>query len=247
MVCYKGFYDENLEFVFLERIQVVASMNPSSTIGRHRISTRFTANVRICYMEYPSNDELTPVYAEFLKTILSHPSFAKGAMANSSKKLAAFLVELYSNVRQKFSVDDHRHYLFTPRDITGLCFNLLRYDVPEAQALIETLVYEASRIFRDRLVDRDSKQRFDKLLYSLLKSHLRFGEQLKDTYFISKVVQGTQCLVPGLPPLGRIGKGDLRAMLDQALRAYEREYKTMDVELIDEILDLVAFSERTLS
>jgi dynein heavy chain 2 len=99
MVCYKGFYDENLEFVFLERIQVVASMNPSSTIGRHRISTRFTANVRICYMEYPSNEELTPVYAEFLKTILSHPSFAGGALANSSKKLAQFLIDLYSNVR----------------------------------------------------------------------------------------------------------------------------------------------------
>jgi hypothetical protein len=40
----------------------------------------------------------------------------------------------------------------------------------------------------------------------LLKNHLRFGEQLKDTYFISKVVQGTSSLVPGLPPLGRIGK-----------------------------------------
>jgi hypothetical protein len=48
--------------------------------------------------------------------------------------------------------------------------------------------------------------RFDKLLYTLLKNHLRFGEQLKDTYFISKVVQGASSLVPGLPPLGRIGK-----------------------------------------
>jgi len=206
MVCYKGFYDENLEFVVLERIQIVASMNPSSTIGRHKISTRFTANVRICYMEYPSNEELVPVYAEFLRTILSHESFAGGGLANSSKKLAQFLVELYANVRQKFSVDDHRHYLFTPRDITGLVFNLLRYEIQEAQGLIETLVYESSRIFKDRLVDKDSKMRFDKILYTLLKNHLRFGEQLKDTYFISKVVQGTSSLVPGLPPLGRIGK-----------------------------------------
>lgn len=137
--------------------------------------------------------------------------------------------------------------MFTPRDITGLVFNLLRYDIAEAQGLLETLVYEASRIFKDRLVDRDSKLRFDKVLYSLLKSHLRFNEQLKDTYFISKIVQGNQSLVPGLPPLGRIGKQDFHAMMDQALRAYEREYKTMDVDLIDEILDLVAFSERTLS
>jgi len=83
-------------------------------------------------MEYPSNEELTPVYTEFVKVLLSHPNFAGGKMASSSKKIAQFLIELYSTVRSKFSIDDHSHYLFTPRDITGLCFNLLRYDIPEA-------------------------------------------------------------------------------------------------------------------
>ena len=97
-------------------------------------------------------------------------------MANSSKKLAQFLIDLYSNVRQKFSVDDHRHYLFTPRDLTGLVFNMLRYEINEAQGLIETFIYESSRIFKDRLVDKDSKMRFDKILYSLLKNHLRLNE-----------------------------------------------------------------------
>jgi dynein heavy chain 2 len=36
-------------------------------------------------------------------------------------------------------------------------------------------------------------------------------------------------------------------MIDDALRAYEREYKSMDIHLIDEILELVAYTERTLS
>ena len=58
IVCYKGFYDDNLEFVFLERISIVASMNPSTTVGRHKISTRFTANVRIAYVDYPPIEEL---------------------------------------------------------------------------------------------------------------------------------------------------------------------------------------------
>jgi len=97
-------------------------------------------------------------------------------MANSSKKLAQFLIDLYSNVTQKFSFDDHRHYLFTPRDLTGLVFNMLRYEINEAQGLIETFIYESSRIFKDRLVDKDSKMRFDKILYSLLKNHLRYNE-----------------------------------------------------------------------
>jgi dynein heavy chain 2 len=115
--------------VYLERIQIVASMNPSTTIGRHKISTRFTANVRIAYMEYPSSEELIPVYGEFLKCILNHASFGGGQMANSAKKLSQFLIELFVSVKQKFSVDEHRHYLYTPRDITQLIFSTLRYDV----------------------------------------------------------------------------------------------------------------------
>jgi dynein heavy chain 2 len=63
-------------------------MNPSTTIGRHKISTRFTANVRIAYVEYPSMEDLIPVYGEFMRCILSHPTFGGGSMANSSKKLA---------------------------------------------------------------------------------------------------------------------------------------------------------------
>lgn len=39
-------------------------------------------------MEYPTNEELAPVYGEFIRTILSHPTFAGGQMVNSSKKIA---------------------------------------------------------------------------------------------------------------------------------------------------------------
>lgn len=42
------------------------------------------------------------------------------------------MLETYSQVRQKFSVDEHRHYLFTPRDVTNWIFGLMRYDIPEA-------------------------------------------------------------------------------------------------------------------
>jgi dynein heavy chain 2 len=132
IVCYKGFYDKNLDFVSLERIVIVASMNPSSTIGRHQISTRFTANVRVVYMDYAVAEELLPVYNSFMKTILSHSRFGNGSMAGSSKRLSSFLIDLYSNVRSKFSVDEHRHYIFTPRNITYLIFSILRYEIPEA-------------------------------------------------------------------------------------------------------------------
>ena len=51
----------------------------------------------------------------------------------------------------------------------------------------------------------------------------------------------------GLPPLGRIMTPDVKATIQQALLAYEREYKTMDVQMIDEVVEMVAYTERTLS
>ena len=183
-------------------------MNPSTTIGRHKISTRFTANVRLCYMDYPESDQLLPVYNEFMKTILNNPKFGGGKMASSTKRLANFLIDLYANVKSKFSVDDHRHYQFTPRMITQLIFQLLRYEINEAQSLIETMIYESQRVYRDRLVDRQAQATFDNMMYNLIKSHLKYPNKLEDTYFLSKVTQGQPSLIPGLPSMGRIQKAD---------------------------------------
>ena len=97
------------------------------------------------------------------------------------------------------------------------------------------------------MIDQESKGKFDHILYSLLKNHLKFNDQLKNTYFLSKVCGGVSSLIPGVPLLGRINKQDFIAMVDQAAKAYEREYKSLDIQMIDEILDLIAYSERTLS
>ena len=42
-----------------------------------------------------------------------------------------------------------------------LIFQLLRYEIPDAGPLILSLVYESQRVYRDRLVDRQSKKQFD--------------------------------------------------------------------------------------
>lgn len=50
-------------------------MAPSSTVGRHELATRFTANVRILYVDYPSAEELQSVYAEYARAIFQTTRF----------------------------------------------------------------------------------------------------------------------------------------------------------------------------
>jgi dynein heavy chain 2, cytosolic len=60
-------------------------------------------------------------------------------------------------------------------------------------------------------------------------------------------MKGSESLISGLPSLGRIGKPDFVQMVQGAMRAYEREFKELDLHLIEEVLDMVAYIERVLS
>ncbi len=51
-------------------------------------------------------------------------------------KLANTMVELFEQVRSRFSVDDQRHYLFTPRELTAWIGGLLRYDMATEGACV---------------------------------------------------------------------------------------------------------------
>lgn len=93
-------------------------------------------------MDYPTQEELLPVYNLYLKTILSHPRLGEGKLGGSTRRLATFMIDLFGDIKQKFSVDDHRHYSFTPRMISSLVFQLLRYEIPDAGPLIAAMIYE---------------------------------------------------------------------------------------------------------
>jgi len=224
IVCYNGFYDENLEFVFLERIQIIASMTPATVVGRHQLSCRFTANVCIAYIEDPPNEELEDIYSLYLKVILSHENYGNGAMTNSSKKISRFCVDTYENVKKRFSVDDHRHYLLTPKELTKWVMGVMRYEAQGAEALVEVLTYEAFRLFRDRLVNIESKQALDQLVYNQLRNHLKYGQTIGSLSFLSKV-STVSTIFPGYKTLGRLEKTDLEQTIKDTIKSYEREFK----------------------
>ena len=70
-------------------------MNPSSTIGRYELSTRFTANVRIAYIDNPTSNELFAIYSEYLKALLKNPKSKLSTnknYKNTAKAISKFLI-----------------------------------------------------------------------------------------------------------------------------------------------------------
>uniref|UniRef100_A0A4W3JIK2 Dynein cytoplasmic 2 heavy chain 1 n=1 Tax=Callorhinchus milii TaxID=7868 RepID=A0A4W3JIK2_CALMI len=94
---YHGFYDENLEWVGFENIQIVASMSVGGTMGRHTLTTRFTSVVRICTISYPDRDQLQAIYSAYLQPVL-HRNLKNHAAWNAPARihqLAGSMVQVY--------------------------------------------------------------------------------------------------------------------------------------------------------
>ena len=84
----------------MENIQIVGSMNPSNTLGRHKLSTRFTSIVRICSLNYPNEDQLQTIYSNYLQAILQQQMPGHKVWSSNSKiqQLAMSMIRIYNEV-----------------------------------------------------------------------------------------------------------------------------------------------------
>jgi dynein heavy chain 2 len=264
LITFGGFYDEELEFLRLERIQIVASMNAATTVGRHPLSTRFTAVVRVLVVDYPQDTELVNIYDAFLAALLSFAPLGdkQWLQQQERERLAAAVVEIYQRTREKFTVDDHRHYLFTPRDMTLLVKNLVRYDLA-SENLLDVVAHEACRNFKDRLVGMDAQSRFDQQLSGTLRSSFRHTIDINGVYFTSitgnkggaAAVTGGESKEGDLSALvasvggamHRVPEADFEKMVKQQLMLYEREERDINMLLFKESMEHITQIDRTLS
>lgn len=138
IISHKGFYDPTtLEFVQLdEKIQIVVSMFPPSSIGRNQLTQRFTAIVKILAIDYPSNEDLGLVYREYFRSLLRDRKIDEGL----ADKLGAFMIEIYLTIKKNFSADEYRHYTFTPKSLFTIFRRLPNYEFSDKEGLVEVLL-----------------------------------------------------------------------------------------------------------
>ncbi|XP_057314672.1 cytoplasmic dynein 2 heavy chain 1-like isoform X2 [Hydractinia symbiolongicarpus] len=260
VITYNGFYDFNLEWVGLDGVQIVASMNSSSSLGRHQLSSRFTSIVRICSIGYPNKTELETIYTEYLKALLqdSYKSHAIWGSERNLKQLSKSTIQIYEQVRGKFTVDDYPHYIFTPRDVTQWVLGLLRYDISDstgdtAEGLLKIWAYQAKRLFSDRLVSKDSSDKFDSMLASVIRNDWSVTlEDIKNTYYVTWGTGGGISHTGNVAgsfgrPLGMLSRPDFKQIVAKGLAAFARDTKEIDYLIFREVLETVAKIDRVLT
>ncbi|XP_065136472.1 cytoplasmic dynein 2 heavy chain 1 [Paramisgurnus dabryanus] len=260
VLTYQGFYDEHLEWVGLENIQIVASMSAGGAVGRHPLTSRFTSIVRICTIDYPDREQLQTIYSAYLRPVLQSTLGNDPTWSSAGKihQLASSLVQIYEQVKAKFSVDDHSHYLFTPCLLTQWVLNLLRYDLSTGKSavdsVLEVVAYEARRLFRDRLVTSKDQNVFDNILSSVIRGDWSSDalDNMTDTYFVTWATSHEgrapgQSLPPHGKPLGCLNANDLSEIIHKGIVLYGRENRELDILLFPEVLDYMSRINRVLS
>mmetsp|Transcript_33539 Transcript_33539/g.74227 ORF Transcript_33539/g.74227 Transcript_33539/m.74227 type:complete len:2007 (+) Transcript_33539:3-6023(+) len=240
LLTHNGYYDENLEFIHIERIQIIASMNPASTVGRHALSTRFTARARIMYMSYPEKESLMTIYTQMAQKCLSGGSV-------SPQNLARAMLDVYTQVYDAFTVNDYPHYQFTPRDVTHWVKGLTRYAV-DGLNMMEAVAYEGNRIFRDRLVG-DAVEGFNSMMSAVLNSVLGFRGDVS-SWVASTLGASAEDRLSGDPARLRLAKWsmeDFGELVAEKLKNFERETKELNILLFPEVLERLARFDRVLS
>ncbi|KAL2914266.1 hypothetical protein HK105_206212 [Polyrhizophydium stewartii] len=252
LLTYHGFFDAGLEWVSIENIQIVASMNPSTTIGRHKLSTRFTSTIRLSYIAYTDREQLQSIYRIMLRPIIETclPSHRVWSLPKNVSKLAATIVSVYEQTVAKFTVDMYSHYLFTPRDISRLVLSLGRFVFSGADdnEVIDIVAYESQRLFQDRLVGADARQKFQALLFSVLRTEWSYQGSLSGVIFATADA-GVGTSMPDLRlarALVRMPLEKYRDKIARQLQVYERDSRDLHLTLFPETLEIVARIERVL-
>jgi dynein heavy chain 2 len=249
IITYQGYFDENLDFIFLDRIQIIASMNPSSTLGRYEITSRLTGNVKSLYIDYPHTDELSLICNAYLDSILDSETLGNREFKPSVKQLSDSVITIYNSVKNSFKVDDNRHYIFTVRDISNWIISLLRYEVKSKEELIEVFGYEACRVFRDKLVSSADKTKFDRLLSaecSKFKTNLNVANLMTSSIIFTAMNTNPSQLLQSTYCLNKIGKDDYIELLNKGQMIFERDNADLIVYYFEELLNCSKIIDRLI-
>ncbi len=279
LISHEGFHDDALDWVGVEGLQIIACMSPSSTLGRHPLSSRFTSVVRTVYIDSPTPEHLQQVYTGYFASLLTSSTFllpssalsqSAAAATNSlvtgpvpdwqssgiAGKLAASCVDVLTRVRGLFSPDDHRHYLFTPRDLTRWTLGIRKH-VCTPESLLAVWAYEADRIFGDRLVDDNARVKFRAVLAAVLQSRWSVAVDVAKLIRTSLVdpFAAVATSVQEDPDrtwevgtlLEAVSLNEFAETVGHALYAYERDVRALRLLLFPDLLARVAHIARVLA
>lgn len=101
-------------------------------------------------------------------------------------------MEFYQEIKRTFTVDESRHYQFTPRDLTRLVFKLKKHvlSFKDPREFYEILYWESCRAFMDRVTSVSSRAQFISIVQSLMTRHFSYDTRSQGDFVFTTLSSG---------------------------------------------------------
>jgi dynein heavy chain 2 len=167
----------------------------------------------------------------------------------SCTKLANTMLDIYDGVKRSFRPDDYRHYQFTPRNLTEWVQGLQRLAM--GVEVLDGFAYEASRIFRDRLVGEEAISTYDGIVRQAMAVQWQWsGPSGGEATLLSTLGASVEERLDSKSPPPALAQWKLEDFAELAagkLKQFERESKDLGLLLFPEVLQRIAALDRVLS
>ncbi|KAJ3404107.1 Dynein heavy chain 2, axonemal, partial [Chytridiales sp. JEL 0842] len=165
-------YDRQKQYVkYINDILMIAAMGPPGG-GRQAMSPRIQSRFNVINFTFPSETSMTRIFGTIINQKLQ--DFEEDVKPLGDIMTQA-TIEIYNTVvAQLLPTPAKIHYLFNLRDISKVFQGLVRanreyYD--SRDSITKLWVHEVFRVFNDRLVDKEDRDFFHKLVDDKLVAH----------------------------------------------------------------------------
>lgn len=176
IIDHEGFYDlKKYQFRHVRDTCFVAACAPPDG-GRNPLPARLVRHFHLLHLAELDTASMTTVFGSILKGFLGLDSNTV-LLSDLGLKIVAASIQLYQNLRKELLPTPLKcHYTFNLRDISKVFQGIMRskYDkISNSEDLIDLWIYEACRVFKDRLVNNEDRVWFDDRIIQLSSKTLK--------------------------------------------------------------------------
>uniref|UniRef100_A0A8C9XQ20 Dynein axonemal heavy chain 17 n=1 Tax=Sander lucioperca TaxID=283035 RepID=A0A8C9XQ20_SANLU len=177
---YNHWYDRNkLLLKEIHNVQYVSCMNP--TAGSFTINPRLQRHFSVFALSFPGAEALSTIYTSILSQHLRGGGFS-AALHKSCSTLVQVALALHQRISSTFLPTAVKfHYIFNLRDLSNIFQGILFCTAECLKAppdLLKIYLHESNRVYRDKLLEEQDFQAFDKLQADTVK---KFYEDMEET------------------------------------------------------------------
>ncbi|WAR03796.1 DYHC-like protein [Mya arenaria] len=230
----------------IHNTQYVACMNP--TAGSFTIDSRLQRHFAVFSVNFPNQEALTTIYTSILSQHLALNGFAGNVQKYSSTLIVGALA-LHNKVTSTFLPTAIKfHYVFNLRDLSNI-FQGVLFAMPDCAKtpvdLVRLWMHESDRVYRDKLVEENDMESYDKLRKDVIKKSFEdldenalYKEPVIFCHFASGIGEAKYLPAEGWTELNKI--------LVEALDNYNELNAAMNLVLFEDAMSHICRINRIL-